>query len=303
MPFSLGPLQSHLDNDDVHEVMVLAGEHVYVETRRGIQRVGSLTPSELSLCTEQIARVSGRRVDLASPVLDARLTDGSRACVVLPPIAIDGTTISIRKFPQRVYPITAFGPSACATVLRELITEKLNVVVSGATSSGKTSLLSAIIQTLPPQERLVCAEDTAELRANHPHMVRLQTRPPNVEGVGEVSLQHLVRASLRLRPDRLIVGEVRGAEAIDMLLALSTGHRGCWSTVHANSATDAVTRLASIALRDAPQWNSHSINELVKSAIDVVVHVERTAHRRQVVEIVDMRSMPFHTLYKFGEHV
>lgn len=297
MPLSLGPLQQYLDNDEVNEVMVLSGEHIFIETLHGIQRVGSLTPSELSLCTERISRASGRRVDLLSPVLDARLADGSRACVVIPPIAVDGTTISIRKFPRRSYPLTAFGPSECAAVVRELITNKLNVVVSGATSSGKTSLLSAIIQTLPPGERIVCAEDTAELRMAHPHIVRLQTRPPNAEGVGAVDLQQLVRASLRLRPDRLVVGEVRGAEAIDMLLALSSGHRGCWATVHANSARDAVQRLSAIVMRDAPQWTASTVHSLVRSSIDVIIHVERSRHRRRIVEILDIRSEEPTSLY------
>ena len=302
MHLSLGPLQRFLDHDEVNEVMVLAGEHIVVETTHGMHRVGSLTPGELDLCVERIARASGRRIDLMSPVLDARLHDGSRACVVIAPIAVDGTTISIRKFSKRSFPLTAFGPSQCATVVRSLIAEKLNVVVSGATSSGKTSLLSAVIGTLPPTERIICAEDTAELRMAHPHIVRLQTRPANAEGVGEITLQHLVRASLRLRPDRLVVGEVRGAEAIDMLLAMSSGHRGCWATVHANSARDAVQRLTSIVLRDAPQWTSHSVHSLVRSAIDVVVHVERLQQRRRVVEIVDLRNNDMTVMYAEGKH-
>ncbi|MEY4633805.1 MAG: hypothetical protein RLZ18_1177 [Actinomycetota bacterium] len=297
MQLTLGPLQQFLDRDDVNEVMVLCGEHIYIETPRGIQRVGSLLPDELALCVERIARASGRRIDLLAPVLDARLTDGSRACVVIAPIAVDGTTIAIRKFPQRTYPLTAFGPSSCAAVVRQLIAERLNVVVSGATSSGKTSLLSAVIQTLPASERIVCAEDTAELRAAHPHIVRLQTRPSNSEGVGAVDLQQLVKASLRLRPDRLIVGEVRGSETIDMLLALTSGHRGCWSTVHANSATDAVRRLSSIVLRDAPQWTPESVSALVLSSIDAVIHISRSGHRRLITEIVDMRTGTPTSLY------
>lgn len=297
MQLALGPLQTFLDRDDVNEVMVVSGEHIYIETQLGIQRVGSLLPDELALCVERIARASGRRIDLLSPVLDARLTDGSRACVVIAPVAVDGTTIAIRKFPQRSYPLTAFGPSNCATVVRHLIAQRLNVVVSGATSSGKTSLLSAVIQTLPASERIVCAEDTAELRMAHPHIVRLQTRPPNSEGIGAVDLQHLVKASLRLRPDRLIVGEVRGSEAIDMLLALTSGHRGCWSSVHANSAHDAVQRLSSIVLRDAPQWSPESVSTLVNSSIDAVIHVARSGHRRRITEIVEIRDGASTTLY------
>ena len=303
MHLTLGPLQHYLDQEDVTEVMVVSGEHIYVETARGILRAGSLTPNELELCVERIARASGRRVDLMSPVLDARLHDGSRACVVIAPIAVDGTTIAIRKFSKRLFPLTAFGPSHCVAVVRSLIAQKLNVLVSGATSSGKTSLLSAVIHTLPANERIVCAEDTAELRMAHPHIVRLQTRPANTEGVGAVTLQHLVRASLRLRPDRLVVGEVRGAEAIDMLLAMSSGHRGCWATVHANSAPDAVQRLSSIVLRDTPQWTPDSVGLLVRSAVDVVVHVERTQQRRRIADIVDLRDGNVRTMYSETLHV
>lgn len=304
MPVDLGPLQPFLEDNEVHEIMVVAGKQIWIEDTTGMHQVGALTTSEVALCTERIARASGRRIDLLSPIIDARLTDGSRACVVIAPIAIDGTTISIRKFPRRVLPLAAFGPSQATDIVRQLISQQCNVVVSGATSSGKTSLISAISNSIPTHQRVVCVEDTAELRFSHPHVVRLQTRPANAESHGEVTLQQLVRASLRLRPDRLIVGEVRGAEAIDMLLALSSGHRGCWATVHALSASDTFNRLSSIILRDSPQWSFEQALQLIHSAIDAVIYIERTPQRKRVIsEILQMRDGSLHTLYTRHQRV
>jgi len=236
---------------------------------------------------------------LLSPILDARLHDGSRACVVLPPISLGGSTINIRKFSKRILPLAAFGPAACTEILKSVIHDRLNVVVSGATSSGKTSLLSAAASHFHPSERLVVVEDTAELRFNNSHVVRLQTRPANSENLGELTLQQLVRTSLRLRPDRLIVGEVRGAEAIDMLMALTTGHRGSWATVHATSARDTLSRLAAMITRDSPQWSPQQALELAQSAIDAVVYIERLpSGRRQIAEILHVSKNSAHLLYE-----
>ena len=291
MSHGLGPLQQHLDNPDINEVMLVDGEHVWVEDANGLHHVGQLSQAEVSLSLERISRASGRRLDLLSPILDARLADGSRACVVIPPVAVSGAVISIRKFPRRILPLASFGPAACTEIVRELVTAGTNVVVSGATSSGKTSLISSVSQVFAPYERIVCVEDTAELRFAHPHVVRLQTRPPNSEGAGEVSLQSLVRASLRLRPDRLVVGEVRGAEVVDMLLALSSGHRGCWSTVHATSASDTLERIAAMVLRDSPQWTHEQAMRTIHGAIGAVIHLQRTAiRRREIVDIVRIDS-------------
>jgi pilus assembly protein CpaF len=287
----LGALQEHLDNPDVSEIMLVDGGQIWLEDSSGIHNANVLTPEQVSLCVEQICRASGRRIDLLSPILDAQLGDGSRACVVLPPISVGGTTISIRKFPKRILPLAAFGPVSCTEVVKQLIHERLNVVVSGATSSGKTSLLSAASSHFHASDRLVVVEDTSELRFNNSHVVRLQTRPANSEGAGEISLQQLVRASLRLRPDRLIVGEVRGAEAIDMLLALTSGHRGSWATVHATSAMDTVRRLASIMIRDSPQWSQRQAYDLASHAIDAVVHIQRLPNgRRSVSEIIRLHN-------------
>ena len=302
-PLELGPLQEHLDNPDISEIMVLDGEQLWVEDPLGLRHVGSLSSSEVSLCIERIVRASGRRLDLLSPVLDTRLTDGSRACVVIPPVAVRGATISIRKFTRRILPLAAFGPESCTAIIRHLVEQRVNVVVSGATSSGKTSLLTSASKSFSTNERIVCVEDTAELRFAHPHVVRLQTRPVNAEGEGEVSMQQLVRTSIRLRPDRLVVGEVRGAEVIDMLLALSSGHHGCWSTVHATSAIDTLGRLSSLVLRDSPQWNLTHAQHLIHSAVGAVIHVQRTAgQRRTVSEIIHVTPDDTSTLYRAHHH-
>lgn len=286
---SLGVLQEHIDNPEVTEIMVVNGGQLWIEDAHGIHAAGTLSHEQLSQTVERICRASGRRVDLLSPILDARLDDGSRACVVLPPVSVGGTTLSIRTFSKRILPLAAFGPISCIEILRDIIRNRLNVVISGATSSGKTSLLSAAASQFHVSERLVVVEDTAELRFNNSHVVRLQTRPANSENVGEISLQQLVRTSLRLRPDRLIVGEVRGAETVDMLLALTSGHRGSWATVHATSAIDTIHRLASIMIRDSPQWSHEQATDLVTHAVDVIVHIQRQANgRRSITEIVQL---------------
>jgi pilus assembly protein CpaF len=283
--------------------MVISGKHVWVEDAIGLRQVGTLTDIEMNISIERIARASGRRLDLLSPILDARLPDGSRACVVISPIAVGGPTLSIRKFSRRILPLASFGPTACSDIVRDLVKQNTNVVVAGATSSGKTSLISAVSQSFESNERIVCVEDTAELRFAHPHIVQLQTRPANSEGHGEITLQSLVRASLRLRPDRLVVGEVRGAEVVDMLLALSSGHRGCWSTVHANSAIETIDRLAAMVLRDSPQWSHDQAVSTIHSAVGAIVFVKRVSvRRRSIVEIVSCSESTLHTLYQAADN-
>jgi pilus assembly protein CpaF len=283
----LGPLQQYLSDPDIFEVMVVHGTEIWVEDREGLRHVDSLRTEQTADCIEYIARISGRRIDLMCPVLDARLDDGTRACVVIPPVSVTGPSINLRKFPTRVLPLAAFGPQECTQIVRQLVAEKKNVVVSGETSSGKTSLLSSVAHVFAPHERIICVEDTSELCITHPHVVHLQTRIANSEGSGEITLQDLVRTSLRMRPDRLLVGEVRGAEAIDMVLALTSGHRGCWSTVHATNASHTVIRVANIIMRDAPQWSPDHVMNLVQHATDVVIHMVRGAHgRRRINEII-----------------
>lgn len=267
--------------------MVVAGTSLWVAGPLGMTKVGDLTPPEVMHCVEMISRSAGRRVDLLAPVLDARFEDGSRACVVMPPVSLGGPTVSVRKFAARIPPLASFGDPRCTDALRRLVEDRANVVVAGATSTGKTTLLSSVASRFDAGERIVCAEDTAEIRFDHPHVVRLQTRPASADGHGAVTLGDLVRASLRLRPDRLVVGEVRGSEALDMLLALSSGHRGCWSTVHATSARGALVRLGSLVAREAPQWGLDAAARMVDEAVDAVVHLRRDpGGRRRVGEIL-----------------
>ena len=282
-----GPLRQHLQSEGVSEVMVTAGGTVWVETPTGIRQAGRITAEDLADTIERITRAAGRRVDLLSPVVDAALPDGSRACVVLPPVAVGGPVISIRRFATQPFPLSGFADEATVRVLRDAVRQRHNIVVSGATSSGKTSLLGSLCRTVPARERLVVIEDTAELVLDNPHTVRLQTRPATAEGTGRVTQQELVRTAMRLRPDRLVVGEVRGGEAIDMMLALTSGHEGSLTTVHARSAGHALDRLVSLALRDNPQFGAGELRELVRSAVDTVVHVERGPHgTRRVTQVV-----------------
>lgn len=282
----MGVLQAYLDDPDIAEVMVVDGESVWVEDRSGIRRVAAISADDMRTCLERISRLAARRLDLLSPILDCVMPDGSRVCAVIPPIAVAGPALSIRKFPARIRHLSTFADPQCLAIISQLVDESANVVVSGATSSGKTSLISSVSRLFAPDERIVCVEDTAELQFHHPHAVRLQSRPANAEGQGEVTLQHLVRASLRLRPDRLVVGEVRGQEVVDMLLALTSGHRGCWSTVHSPSAADTVDRLRSLVMRDSPHWTSDVIDRTIASGIDAVVHMGRAHGARRCVESI-----------------
>lgn len=288
MSHSLGVLHQYLCDDNVTEVIVLNGSQIWIENSTGVHYEASISSSELQNIVEQISRLSGRRIDIMSPILDASLPDGSRACVVIAPIAVGGTSVNIRKFPQRILPVAAFGSEVHCQQIRQLVHERANVVVSGATSSGKTSLVSAVTQLFDSHDRVVCVEDTTEIRSNHQNFVRLQTRGANIEGNGAVLLQHLVHTSLRMRPDRLIVGEVRGAEVVDMLLALSSGHSGSWTTVHAQSAHHTPQRLISLLLRHQPQWNPRDAHQLVRSAIDAIIHIARLPTGKRMVSDVMM---------------
>lgn len=284
----LAALQGHLDDPEVSEIMVLHDGSVWIETPDGLVPSGRIDTDDVALCLELLARTTGRRLDLLSPVLDAVLADGTRVCAVIPPVAHGGPVLSVRRFRRSILPLAAFGAPGTVAVVGRLVEQRRNVLVSGATSTGKTSLVSSVSRLFGERERVVCAEDTAELRFVHPHVVRLQTRPAGAEGHGEVTLQHLVRASLRLRPDRLVVGEVRGSEAVDMLLALAAGHRGCWSTVHARSAADALGRVRSLVLRDAPQWGDGAVDDLLAESVDAVVHLDRDSDgRRRITGILE----------------
>lgn len=275
-----GSLQKYLDDPDVLEVMVVSGTSVWVETRDGMTRRDALAPHEFGVIVERLLRSTGRRIDMASPSVESRLSDGSRLSVVIPPIAVDGGAMCIRKFSPTRLSLSDFCDDDVASVVTSLVAERKNIVVTGATSSGKTSMLMAMSSLVDSRDRIVTIEDTTELHFSLPHVVRLQSRPPSIEGVGAVSMEHLVRTALRLRPDRIIVGEVRGGEVVDMLMALSTGHRGSWTTCHANSASEVSTRIASLLTRAAPSWNAAAIDDLICGALDAVIHLAPPPLRR-----------------------
>jgi pilus assembly protein CpaF len=284
----LGPLEPLLADPLVTEVMVNGPGRAYVE------RAGRVEPVLLTLdaagivrLVERIVAPLGLRLDRASPLVDARLADGSRLHAVIPPLAIDGPCVTIRRFAAKPVPLEAFAPGeGCAAFLRWAVAAGWNVVVSGGTSAGKTTLLNALSAAIPAGERVVTIEETAELRLEQPHVVRLEARPPNAEGMGAVSVRELVRASLRMRPDRIVVGEVRGAEALDMLQALNTGHEGSLSTVHANGAADALARLETLALLAATGLPLAAVRAQLAAAVDAVVHVARRPGGTRRIEAV-----------------
>ena len=284
----LGGLERWLGDPAIDEVIVNGGGDVWIERAGHLTRVATMSTSALATAIEHILRPIGRRVDRSNPTVDARLPDGSRVCAVIEPIAVDGPCLTIRRFALRSLPLSAFAPPAVADLLRSIVAARCNVLVSGATSSGKTTLLNALAALVPATERIITLEDVAELRLPHPHVVRLESRPPSAEGTGEVSLRHLLRTALRMRPDRLVLGEVRGAEAVHLVQAMNTGHDGSMATVHANSATDAIARVCSLVLQEVPGWPLDAIHDQVRRSIDVIVHVARSGGRhRAVVEVCE----------------
>jgi pilus assembly protein CpaF len=227
--------------------------------------------------------------------VDSRLADGSRLCAAIPPIAVDGPCLAIRRFRSTPIDLQSFATEPVADLLIEIVRRRCNVVVSGATSSGKTTMLDVLLRHLEPNARVITLEDVAELRLRHAHVVRLETREASPDGVGEVSLEHLLRTALRLRPDRLVVGEVRGSEAVHLLQALNTGHDGSLCTIHANAPQDALHRLASLVLQEAPGWSLHAVNHHVARAVDVVVHLARDeGGGRRVDEVAEVALPDVH---------
>ncbi len=295
--FGLGPLEPLLSDPEVDEIMVSGTRPVWVE-RRGrltLTEVRFTREEDLRHAIERILAPAGRRVDEAEPLCDARLPDGSRVNVVLPPLAVDGPQLTIRRFRPR--PLLADELVACGTwpagtleLLRGAVRARLNILVSGGTGSGKTTTLGALSAFAGEDERIVTIEDTAELRLQQPHVVRLEARPASVEGRGEVPIRRLVRNALRMRPDRIVVGEVRGPEALDMLAAMSSGHDGSLCTVHASSPHEALRRLEVLALMADVGLPHHAVREQVAAAVDLVVHQARLRDgRRQVVAIGEVR--------------
>jgi len=283
----LGPIQMLIDDPAVTDVLVNGPGEVWVERSGRLERSGVIADEALiARSIERLVGPLGLRADRSNPIVDARLPDGTRVAVVLPPLAVDGPVLAIRRHRADHLPLSAFAEPAVVRLLESLVHEKLNLVVYGPTGAGKTSLLNALVAGLAPNERVVTIEDVAELRLPGEHVVRLEARPGTAEGVGRTDIRDLVRAALRLRPDRIIVGEVRGAEALDMIWALSTGHDGCFSTCHASNAPDAIRRLETMALLGAERLPLEAIRLQVAAAIDVFVGVARSSSGcRRVTDI------------------
>jgi pilus assembly protein CpaF len=278
----LGPVEQFLNDVTVNEVMVNGSEKIYVERHGVIEQTEARFISEehLRRVVERIVSSVGRRVDEASPMVDARLADGSRVNVIVPPLSLDGSILTIRKFakdPFKVDDLVAMGTlnEQVASLLAATVEGGMNILVSGGTGTGKTTLLNVLSSFVPHDERVVTIEDAVELQLLQDHVIRLEARPPNIEGQGQITIRDLVRNALRMRPDRIIVGEVRGAEALDMLQAMNTGHDGSLSTVHANAPRDALARLETMVLMAGFDLPTRAIREQIASALNLIVHVDR----------------------------
>lgn len=289
----LGRIDALMADESVTDVLVNGPGPVWVE-QRGTLRATDLVleRDEIELLVERIVAPIGRRADRSTPIAEGRLPDGSRVHIVLPPIAVDGPCIAIRRFTARPFPLGAYADPEVVSLLRDLVAGGANLVVSGGTGSGKTSLLNALAGEIGGAERVVTVEDAAELRLPGEHVVRLECRPDSSEGAGGVDLRQLVRCALRLRPDRLIVGEVRGGEAFDLLQALNTGHAGSMATCHANDPPATLRRLETLVSLGAPSVPMAAVRELLAAAVDVVVHVSRGGGRARRVVAIDEVGHP-----------
>jgi len=295
----LGPLEPYVRDPDVTEIMVNNWDTIYVERAGKLYWTGTKFHDEgqLRRTIDKIVGKVGRRVDEASPYVDARLPDGSRVNAIIPPLAIDGPCLTIRKFavdPFRVEDLVSFGTlsSQTAYFLDACVRGRLNIVVSGGTGAGKTSTLNVLSSFIPDDERIVTVEDAAELKLQQPHVVRLESRPSNIEGKGQITIRDLVRNCLRMRPDRIVVGEVRGAEALDMLQAMNTGHDGSISTIHSNSPRDSLARLETITMMAGMEISSKAIREQVSSAIQLIVHQQRLKDgTRRFTHVTELAGM------------
>ena len=295
----LGPLEPLLADKTVSDILVNAYDKIYVE------RQGKLEPTNASFTDhghlmntiDRIVSAVGRRIDESSPMVDARLKDGSRVNAIIPPLAIDGAVLSIRRFAVELLTMSSLVELGTVTaeiaqLLEGIIRARLNVIVSGGTGAGKTTLLNILSGFIPDNERIVTIEDSAELQMQQPHVVRLETRPANIEGKGEVGARDLVKNALRMRPDRIIVGEVRGAEALDMLQAMNTGHDGSLTTIHANSPRDALSRVENMVSMSGITFPIKALRSQVASAVDVVVQVSRLEDgKRKIVSVQEINGM------------
>jgi pilus assembly protein CpaF len=294
-----GPIEKLLADDTISEIMVNGHREVWIERRGRLYKTGVRFSDEAHLrrIVTKIAGQVGRRIDESSPMLDARLPDGSRVNAVVPPLSLSGSLLTIRKFGRERFSLDDMVRLGTLNregveLLQACLHAELNILISGGTGSGKTTLLNAMSGEIAGDERIVTIEDAAELRLNQAHVLRLEARPANIEGEGLVTIRDLVRNALRMRPDRIVVGEVRGAEALDMLQAMNTGHDGSLSTVHANSARDALARIETMVLMAGYDLPVRAIRQQVASALDLIVHLERLADgTRRVVAITDVLRM------------
>ncbi len=276
----------------VDEILINRSGQVWVERRGHLTASDPIPASTLAVVLERILSPLGRRLDRSSPIVDARLPDGSRICAVVPPVAVDGTTIAIRRLRRSELSLSDFGTPPVCRLLRSLLEHRCNIVISGGTSSGKTSLLGAMLDLLPAAERVILVEDTSEITVDPSrHLVRLEARAPTVDGPPPVTVEDLVRTALRLRPDRIVVGEVRGQEILGLIQALNTGHSGSLATCHANSATESISRLETLILQASPHWPLAVIRHHLCASIDILVHLSRNAGSgRQVTEIFEVND-------------
>jgi pilus assembly protein CpaF len=295
----LGPLEQLLGDPTISDILVNGPGQVYIERRGKLELTSAHFDSELHLMTiiDRIVSRVGRRIDESSPMVDARLQDGSRVNVIIPPLAIDGPQLSIRRFAverltmERLIELGELT-SPIAKVLEAIVRARLNVLISGGTGSGKTTLLNVLSGFIPPDERIVTIEDSAELQLQQPHKVRLETRPPNIEGRGQVTQRDLVRNALRMRPDRIIIGEVRGPEALDMLQAMNTGHDGSLTTIHANSPRDAMTRVENMVAMSGVELPTRQVRGQIASALDLIIQLERQEDGvRRLISIQEVQGL------------
>jgi pilus assembly protein CpaF len=311
----LGPIEPLMQDDSIQDILANGASKVYVE-RGGVLRPTGIQfrdNDHLMQIIDKIVSAVGRRVDESSPMVDARLPDGSRVNVIVPPLALDGPILSIRKFGRN--PIAMADLLAGGSITEEIVEylsaavrSRLNIMISGGTGSGKTTLLNALSAFIPETERIVTIEDSAELDLHQPHVVRLESRPPNIEGRGAVSLTDLMKNSLRMRPDRIIVGETRGAEVMDMLQAMNTGHPGSMSTIHTNSPRDALARMEVMLSMGTAMFSERAMRALIASAIDIIVHLARLPDGKRraisVSEIVGLENdtVQIQDIFRFEQH-
>ena len=295
----LGPLEPLLRDPEISDILINGADTVYVERKGRLQKVDVRFNSNdhLMQIIDRIVSAVGRRIDETNPMVDARLQDGSRFNAIIPPLALDGPVVSIRRFgtiPISADDLVAFGslPAPFMEVIKACVKGKLNVLISGGTGSGKTTLLNVMSSFIPPNERVITIEDAAELQLQQPHVVRLETRPPNLEGRGEVTARDLVKNALRMRPDRIILGEIRSAEAIDMLQAMNTGHEGSLATVHSNSTRDALARIETMIGMGMPNLSDKNIREMMARALDLVVQLDRLPDgTRRILAVTEITGM------------